>query len=55
MFVLGVSAGGGSPVLLPRLLPPSMAIEMLMTGEPISAEEAYRLGMVNHVYPQAEL
>ena len=28
---------------------------MLMTGEPITAEEAHRLGMVNEIYPQAEL
>ena len=28
---------------------------MLMTGDPISAREAYRLGMVNEVHPQAEL
>ena len=28
---------------------------MLMTGDPITAKEAYRLGMVNEIYPQAEL
>jgi len=28
---------------------------MLMSGEPISAQEAYRLGMVNQVCPPAEL
>lgn len=53
--IVGLSAEGGSPALLPRLLPPGMAMEMLMTGEPISAQEAYRLGMINHVYPQANL
>jgi enoyl-CoA hydratase len=53
--MVGLSAGGGSPALLPRLLPPGMAMQMLMTGEPISAQEAYRLGMVNKVYPQADL
>ena len=53
--MVGLSAGGGSPVFLPRLLPPGMAMQMLMTGEPITAQEAYRLGMVNEVYPKAEL
>ncbi len=53
--IVGLSAGGGSPVLLPRVLPPGKAMQMLMTGEPITAQEAHRLGMVNEVYPGAEL
>jgi enoyl-CoA hydratase len=53
--MVGLSAGGGSPVLLPRVLPPGKAIQMLMTGEPITAQEAHRLGMVNDLYPRAEL
>jgi enoyl-CoA hydratase len=53
--MLGLAAGGGSPVFLPRLLPPGRALQMLMTGEPITAEEAYRLGMVTELHPQAEL
>ena len=53
--MLGLAAGGGSPVLLPRLLPPGKALQMLMTGDPITAQEAYRLGMVNEVHPQAGL
>jgi enoyl-CoA hydratase len=53
--IVGLSAGGGSPVFLPRFLPPGMAMQMLMTGEPITAQEAYRLGMVNSVHPRAEL
>jgi enoyl-CoA hydratase len=32
-----------------------MAMQMLMTGEPISAQEAYRLGMVNQVTSQTDL
>ena len=52
---VGLSAGGGSPVLLPRVLPPGKAMQMLMTGEPITAQEAYRLGMVNEVHPGSEL
>jgi len=53
--MLGLAAGGGSPALLPRLLPPGRALQMLMTGDPISAPEAHRLGMVNEVHPEAEL
>ena len=53
--IVGLSAGGGAPVFLPRLLPPGKAMQMLMTGEPLSAKEAYRLGMVNEIYPRSEL
>ncbi len=53
--MVGLSAGGGSPVFLPRALPPGRALQMLMTGDPITAEEAYRLGMVNELHPQADL
>jgi enoyl-CoA hydratase len=53
--MLGLAAGGGSPALLPRLLPPGKALQMLMTGDPITAHEAHRLGMVNDIYAQAEL
>jgi enoyl-CoA hydratase len=53
--MIGLAAGGGSPALLPRVLPPGKALQMLMTGDPITAQEAHRLGMVNEIYPQAEL
>jgi enoyl-CoA hydratase len=53
--MIGLSAGGGSPVFLPRVLPPGKALQMLMTGDPITAQEAYRLGMVNELHPQPEL
>lgn len=53
--MIGLSAGAAAPALLPRLLPPGMAMQMLMTGEPISAQEAYRLGMVNQVTSRADL
>jgi enoyl-CoA hydratase len=53
--MIGLAAGGGSPALLPRLLPPGKALQMLMTGDPITAQEAYRLGMVNEIYAQADL
>jgi enoyl-CoA hydratase len=53
--MIGLAAGGGSPALLPRLLPPGKAMQMLMTGQPISAQEAHRLGMVNELHPVTEL
>jgi enoyl-CoA hydratase len=53
--MIGLAAGGGSPVLLPRVLPPGKALQMLMTGDPITAQEAYRLGMVNELCPVGEL
>ena len=53
--MLGLAAGGGSPALLPRLLPRGKALQMLMTGAPITATEAHRLGMVNEIHPAADL
>ena len=53
--MLGLAAGGGSPALLPRVLPPGKAMQMLMTGDPISAQEAHWLGVVNELYAQDEL
>ena len=53
--IVGLSAGGGAPVFLPRVLPPGKAMQMLMTGDAITAQEAYRLGMVNEVHPYAAL
>jgi enoyl-CoA hydratase/carnithine racemase len=53
--MLGLAAGGGSPALLPRVLPPGKALQMLMTGDPITAAEAHRLGMVNEVHASHEL
>ncbi|MGO4193469.1 enoyl-CoA hydratase/isomerase family protein [Arthrobacter sp. YAF17] len=53
--MIGLSAGGGSPVFLPRLLGSGRAMQMLMTGDPITAAEAHRLGMVNEVHGWREL
>ena len=53
--MLGLAAGGGSPALLPRLLPRGKALQMLMTGDPVPAQEAYRLGMVNEIHDPDEL
>jgi enoyl-CoA hydratase/carnithine racemase len=53
--MIGLAAGGGSPVFLPRVLPPGRALQMLMTGAPLSAQEAHRLGMVNELHAPGDL
>ncbi len=45
----------GSIARLPRQIPYCAAMEMMLTGEAISAEEAWRLGLVNRVVPAADL
>lgn len=45
----------GGPIRLPRQIPLKIAMELLLTGEPISAERAYQLGLVNRVAPAAEV
>lgn len=42
-------------VALARAIPPRKALEMLLTGEPIRADEAERLGLVNRVVPKEQL
>ena len=50
----GMGANFGS-VVLPRMVPLGIALELLFTGDSISAAEAQRLGLVNHVVPQPEV
>jgi enoyl-CoA hydratase/carnithine racemase len=52
-----VKVGRGSPWAAPLswLLPPRLALQILMTGDPITAERAREVGMVNEVVPAAEL
>jgi enoyl-CoA hydratase/carnithine racemase len=52
---LGIIPGAGGTQLLPRFLPRGRAFELLMTGELIDAAEAHRWGLVNGVWPAAEL
>lgn len=51
----GWVGGGGASQLLPRMIGTARAMRMLMTGDPIGAEEAASLGLVDRVVPQAEL
>jgi enoyl-CoA hydratase len=52
---LGLFPGAGGSQRLPRLVGKGIALEMMLTGEAISAEEAHRVGLVNKVVPVAEL
>jgi enoyl-CoA hydratase len=52
---LGMIPGYGGTQRLPRLLGRGRALELLLAGDPIPAAEAYRIGLVNAVVPQAEL
>ena len=52
---LGVIPGGGGTQRLPRLVGRGRALQLILTGEMISAQEAYRIGLVNEVVPAAEL
>ena len=52
---LGIIPGYGGTQRLPRLVGRGRALEMLLAGDPIPAAEAYRIGLVNAVVPQAEL
>jgi enoyl-CoA hydratase len=52
---LGIIPGYGGSQRLPRLVGRGRALELLLTGEPVDAAEAHRIGLVNHVVPQSEL
>lgn len=52
---LGVIPGGGATQRLPRMIGVHKAKEFIFTGRRIEAEEAFRLGMLNRVLPDAEL
>ncbi|HNR08743.1 MAG TPA: enoyl-CoA hydratase-related protein [Saprospiraceae bacterium] len=46
---LGILPGYGGTQRLPQLIGKSKALEMMLTGDMITAEEAFRLGLVNHL------
>jgi len=52
---LGLIAEVGSSWLLPRLIGTSRALDLLMSGRIVLADEAYQLGLVNQVYAPGEL
>jgi enoyl-CoA hydratase/carnithine racemase len=50
----GLMQGAGATQRLPRFVPFGIALEMLFTGDPIDADRAERLGLVNHVVPAGD-
>jgi crotonobetainyl-CoA hydratase len=48
----GIFAGAGGLIRLPAQIPKKVAMEMILTGEPVSARRALELGLVNRVVPQ---
>ena len=52
---LGVIPGYGGTQRLPQLIGKGRAMEMIMTAGMVTAQDAYRTGLVNHVVPEAEL
>ncbi len=52
---LGYIPSAGGTQTLPRTIPPGVAMQMILTGDPIDAAEAYRLRLVHRVVPRDEL
>lgn len=52
---VGVIPGGGGISRLPRFIPRAKAAEILLMGQHIDAQEAYRIGLVNKVVPRDQL
>src|SRR2546427_5429151 len=52
---LGIAPGYGGTQRLPRLVGKGMAVQLILTGEMIDAQEAYRIGLVNRVVPALQL
>jgi enoyl-CoA hydratase/carnithine racemase len=51
----GLIAGAGGLIRLPRRVARALALEMALTGEPLSAQRAYDVGLVNHVAPAGQV
>lgn len=52
---VGLLPGNGGAYFLPRLVGPSLALELLWTGDFVDAQEALRIGLVNRVFPDDQL
>jgi len=52
---LGLAPGGGGAWLLPRIVGLTSALDLVLSGEPIDAAEALRIGLVSRVIPAADL
>ncbi|MCA8927134.1 MAG: enoyl-CoA hydratase/isomerase family protein [Alphaproteobacteria bacterium] len=52
---IGLAPGGGGAYFLPRLVGQAQALELLWTADFVDAEQAKAIGLVNHVWPDADL
>ena len=52
---LGIIPGGGGTQRLPRLVGKGRAVQLILSGAMITAQEAYRIGLVNEVVPATDL
>lgn len=52
---LGIIPGGGGTQRLPRVVGMGQALRLVLSGEIVSADEALRIGLVDLIFPQAEL
>ena len=52
---VGLVAGDGGAVIWPLAVGPALAKEYLLTGDPLPADEAHRIGLINHVLPASDL
>ena len=52
---LGLLPGGGGTQRLPRLVGKGRAMQLILTGEMITAQEAYRIGLINEIVPSNDL
>ena len=52
---LGITPGAGGTQRLPRLIGMGRAMEIILTGEPITADQALAMGLVNRVVPPEQL
>lgn len=53
-IAMGLMPGDGGSYFLPRLVGAARALELLWTGDPITAEQAERIGLVNRITPDGE-
>jgi enoyl-CoA hydratase/carnithine racemase len=53
--MLGLVPGGGGTQRLPRLIGKGRALHLILSGEMIGAQEAYRIGLVNEIVPVTDL
>jgi 3-hydroxyacyl-CoA dehydrogenase len=52
---IGILPGAGGTQRLPRLIGPKAALDMIVTGRHVPAEEAHKLGVIDEIVPEGEL